>query len=57
MQLEELMGGFEEEELLIIKDYLMTKRKKDELKVLEQIRKLNSDTLLDNTKIANILGY
>lgn len=57
MQLEELMGGFEEEELLIIKDYLMTKRKKDELKVLEQIRKLNSDSLLDNTKVANILGY
>ena len=57
MQLEELMEGVEEEELLIIKDYMIAKRKKDEQKVLEQIRQLSSNNLIDNNKIANLLGY
>lgn len=57
MQLEELMGGVEEEELLIIKDYVITKRKKDEQKILEQIRQKISENLIDSNKIANLLGY
>ena len=57
MQLEELMGGVEEEELLILKDYVITKRKKDEQKVLEQIRQMSSENLIDSNKIANLLGY
>ena len=57
MQLEELMEGVEEEELLIIKDYVITKRKKDEQKILEQIRQKISENLIDSDKIANLLGY
>ena len=57
MQLEELMEGVEEEELLIIKDYVITKRKKDEQKILEQIRQKISENLNDSYKIANLLGY
>lgn len=57
MQLEELMEGVEEEELLIIKDYVITKRKKDEQKILEQIRQKISENLIDSDKIAYLLGY
>lgn len=56
MQLEELMGDFEQEELLMIKDYMVS-RKKDENKVLNAIRSLNSEGLIESIKIANLLGY
>ena len=55
MQLEELMGDVEQEELFIIKDYMVAK-KKDENKILEQIR-LSSETMIDSVKIADLLGY
>ena len=57
MQLEELMEGVEQEELLIIKDYMITKRRKDEHQILEQIRKMGSENIIDSNKIANFLGY
>ena len=56
MQLEELMGDVEQEELLMIKDYMVAK-KKDENKILSQIRTLTSDAVIDSIKIADLLGY
>ena len=55
MQLEELVGDLEKEELLIIKDY-MSKRKNPE-KVLNEIIELDLSSLLNSTAIAKILGY
>ena len=56
MQLEELMGDFELEELLIIKDY-MVPQKRSEAKVLEQIRTLETEGLIESNRIADLLGY
>ena len=56
MQLDELMGGFEEEELYIIKDYLVNPRKNSENKILKQIRTLDAD-ITEANKIADLLGY
>ena len=46
MQLDELVGDFEKEELLIIKDYIAPGKKRTCEKVLEEIK-----------KIAKLLGY
>lgn len=55
MQLDELIEGLEEEELLIIKDYVAQKSKKQEAqKVLKEIR--NSNNINENA-IAKSLGY
>ena len=56
MQLDELMGDFEQEELLMIKDYMISKRK-DENKVLEKIRTLNTEEIMEVDKIADLLGF
>ena len=56
MQLEEIIGNLENEELLIIKDY-MAQEKKKENEILEEIFKLGQDELLDSGVIAKILGY
>lgn len=56
MQLEEIIGNLEKEELLIIKDYMVQEKKKEN-EVLEEIIKLNQDELLDSGVIAKILGY
>lgn len=55
MQLEEMVGDLEKEELLIIKDYI-SKRKNPE-KVLKEIIDLDLSNLLNSTTIAKILGY
>ena len=55
MQLEEMVGDLEKEELLIIKDYI-SKRKNPE-KVLKEIIELDLSNLLNSTAIAKILGY
>lgn len=57
MQLEELVGDLEEEELLIIKDYIAPGRKRSIEKILEDIRALDHDDLVMPEKIAKILGY
>lgn len=57
MQLEELIGDLEAEELLIIKDYIAPGKKRAPEKVLEEIRKLDHDDLLIAEKIAKQLGY
>lgn len=57
MQLEELLGNLEEEESLIIKDYLVYKRKKTVEKALETIRSMNHEELMNSQLMAKVLGY
>jgi len=57
MQLEELVGGLEKEELLIIKDYMVKSKNRTAETVLEDIIKLNFDELISQQNIAKILGY
>lgn len=57
MQLDELVGDFEKEELLIIKDYIAPGKKRTCEKVLEEIKKLGHDDLMKSEKIAKLLGY
>jgi len=58
MQLEELLGDIEREELLIIKDYMVKKRKrsKDE-EILKNLSQLSYEDLNNENFIAKILGY
>ena len=56
MQLEELIGNVEKDELLIIKDYL-TGKKKNADKVFEDIVALNREELMKEQNIAKLLGY
>lgn len=58
MQLEELLGDIEKEELLIIKDYMIKKRKKIKAEdVLQQLSILSYEELNNENGIAKILGY
>ena len=57
MQLEELIGDLEKEELFIIKDYIAPGKKRTAEKVLEEIRGLDHEDLLIAEKIAKSLGY
>ena len=56
MQMDELMGDCEQEELFMIKDYMVAK-KKEESQVLEKIRLINAEGLIEADKIADLLGY
>ncbi len=55
MQLDELIGGLENEELLMIKDYLAQTKRKTPEKVLEEIRKTGAN--INEIIIAKVLGY
>ncbi len=58
MQLEEAIGDLENEELLIIKDYIVeNKKNKTADKVLKELKKLSYDELLKENSIAKLLGY
>lgn len=58
MQLEELIGGLEKEELLIIKDYMVaTKKKQTPEKILEKLESLEYEELSNENTIAKLLGY
>lgn len=57
MQLEELVGGLEKEELLIIKDYIAPGKKRTPEKVLSEILNLQYEELASSQIIAKILGY
>ena len=58
MQLEELIGDLEKEELLIIKDYIApTKRKITPEKVLDGLSELSHEELIKPQVIAKLLGY
>ena len=56
MQLEEIIGNLEKEELLIIKDYMVQDKKKEE-DILKEIIELDQEELLVLGTIARILGY
>ena len=56
MQLEELIGGLEKEEELIIKDYLLVEDKTPK-EIMEEIANLSYEDLLKEQNIAKILGY
>ena len=56
MQLEQLIGGVEKEELKIIKDYMVFTRKKEE-NVLKELKSLEYEDVLKEQNIAKILGY
>ncbi len=59
MQLEELIGGLEKEELLIIKDYMVVDNKKRQTpeKILNQLSDLGYEELSNENTIAKLLGY
>jgi len=57
MQLEELVGGLEKEEMLIIKDYIAQGKKKTPEKVLNDIIDLEYEELMKPQVVARLLGY
>lgn len=57
MQLEEIIGNLEKEELLIIKDYMVKNKKNTEQDILQKLIELDKEQLLDTGLIAKILGY
>lgn len=58
MQLEELIGGVEKEELLIIKDYLAaSKKKRTPEMVMEELSEVQYEDLTKEITIAKLLGY
>lgn len=58
MQLEELIGGLEKEEQLIVKDYMSQGRKKISAEnIMEQLSNINYEDLMKPQLIAKFLGY
>ena len=58
MQLEELMGGVEKEESLIIKDYMAPSRKKrTPEKVIQELTETQYEEMTKENIIAKLLGY
>ena len=57
MQLEELIGDVEKEEILIIKDYIAAGKKKEPLKVLGEIKELENASVMEAQTVAKLLGY
>ena len=57
MQLDELVGDMELEELLIIKDYMVPNKKKTPEDILKEIKQITHEELLKPQEIAKILGY
>ena len=58
MQLDELIGGLEKEEELIIKDYIVpTRKRRTPEKVMEQLEELTYEDLSKESIIAKLLGY
>lgn len=55
MQLEELIGGLEKEEIQLIKDYKVNEIDAEE--ILEQLSRLEYEELMKLSSIAKILGY
>ncbi len=57
IQLDELIGGLEKEEKLIIKDYIAPGKKRTAEKVFEQIINIEYNELMKQSVIAKLLGY
>lgn len=55
MQLEELIGGLEKEELQLIKDYIINDENPEQ--ILDDLLLLETDELIKSTAIAKKLGY
>ena len=55
MQLEELIGGLEKEEVQLIKDYQVNEQ--TAIEIIEQLSKMSSEELMKLPAIAKILGY
>lgn len=56
MQLDELIGGLEKEEILIIKDYMVRKKTEPD-DILEELKDLEYEEILKESSIAKLLGY
>ena len=58
MQLEELIGGLEKEEQLIIQDYMSPSNKKMTINsIVEELSNLDYEELMKQQRIAKLLGY
>lgn len=58
MQLEELIGGLEKEESLIIKDYMaIRKKKRTPEKIMKELSEIPYEELTKETTIAKLLGF
>ena len=58
MQLEELIGGLEKEEQLIIRDYMLQGKKRIRIeRVLKELSNLDYEELMKPQRIAKLLGY
>ena len=57
IQLDELIGGLEKEEKLIIKDYIAPGKKRTVEKVFNQLINLEYEDLMKPSIIATLLGY
>ncbi len=58
MQLDELIGGLEKEEMLIIKDYMASnKKKRTPEKILEELSEIPYEEINKETTISKLLGY
>lgn len=60
MQLEELMGGLEKEELLIIKDYIAANKgmkKRTPQNVMEELSEIQYEDVTKEGTVAKLLGY
>lgn len=58
MQLEELIGGLEKEEQLIIRDYMSQGKKRIRIeRVLKELSNLEYEELMKPQRIAKLLGY
>lgn len=57
MQLDELVGDMEIEELLIVKDYMVPNKNKTPEEILKEIKNMTHDELLKPQEIAKLLGY
>ncbi len=57
MQLEELTNDVEEDGINIIKDYYVNKENSSVETIINQLKALNSEELLDLSTIAKLLGY
>ena len=58
MQLEELIGGLEKEETLIIKDYMAsTRKRRTPEKIMEELSEIPYEELTKEATISKLLGY
>lgn len=57
MQLEELVGDLDKEEMLIVKDYIATGKRRTAEKVIADIKALDHEELMKMQNVAKILGY